>query len=31
VAYQDRSETVEGGPAYFEPGHAIEFLEALEL
>jgi hypothetical protein len=35
VHYADRTETVEGGQAYYiEPGHAIEFLEesqALEF
>ena len=31
VHYRDRSETVEGGQAYYiEPGHAIEFLEDSE-
>jgi hypothetical protein len=31
VHYKDRSETVEGGQAYYiEPGHAIEFLEDSE-
>ena len=31
VHYADRSETIEGGQAYYiEPGHAIEFLEASE-
>jgi hypothetical protein len=31
VHYQDRSETVEAGQAYYiEPGHAIEFLEDSE-
>jgi hypothetical protein len=31
VYYKDRSETIEGGSAYYiEPGHAIEFLEASE-
>ena len=31
VRYADRSETIEGGQAYYiEPGHAIEFLEDSE-